>query len=140
MWIYNYGSGRTYLLLLRYGKRRIFSALISSYVDLFPPDCYRKPSTTHLAHAAGKVKVTHPFHPLHGMEFELVNQYNCWGENRAYFYNPDNQLISLPSRWTNIVMPDPFVIQSAGRCILHYQYLPTIVKLLKELKSEMSSK
>jgi len=41
-------------------------------------------------------------------------------------------MISVPAHWTNAVLPDPFVMQSAGRSILHYNDLAELRRLLKE--------
>src|SRR5438094_527466 len=37
--------------------------------------------------AARSFKITHPFHPLHGYQFELIAYKSAWGEDRVYFYN-----------------------------------------------------
>jgi len=72
------------------------------------------------------------------MEFDIISKHNCWGENRIFFFNPEGKMISVPSHWTSEVLPDPFVTQSAGRCILHYQDLGAMAKLLKEIDKEIS--
>ncbi|WP_208461047.1 DUF5372 family protein, partial [Paraburkholderia mimosarum] len=32
------------------------------------------------------VRVTHPFHPLRGQEFVLLERRCAWGEERVYFH------------------------------------------------------
>jgi Family of unknown function (DUF5372) len=62
--------------------------------------------------------VTHPFHPLKGRTFALVVRARNWGEDRAYFYDDEGRLKSLPACWTSLGEVDPFVVLSAGRALL----------------------
>ena len=41
-------------------------------------------------------RVTHPFHPLHGRTFPLVDCRQTWGEDRVYFHDDSGQLARLP--------------------------------------------
>jgi len=66
------------------------------------------------------------------MEFDIISKHNCWGENRVFFCDPRGNMTSVPAHWTNAVLPDPFVMQSAGRSILHYNDLAELRRLLKE--------
>jgi len=50
-------------------------------------------------------RVTHPFHPLRGRTFQLVDCRQTWGEDRVYFYDDVGQLARLPLQWTD-VLPD----------------------------------
>ena len=60
-------------------------------------------------------RVTHPFHPLFGREFVLIERRNAWGEERVYFHDDAGRLRRLATAWTNAVAPDPFETVSAGR-------------------------
>jgi len=65
--------------------------------------------------------VTHPFHPLSGRSFELISQRQAWGEPRAFFQDPPNpELRSIPVRWTNLALPDPFLLIAQGRTLLRF--------------------
>lgn len=65
--------------------------------------------------AAGRrFRVTHPFHPLTGREFELLTYRHNWGEDRVYFHEA-GELRSLPAAWTSVDPADPFVAVAAGR-------------------------
>jgi hypothetical protein len=62
------------------------------------------------------VRVTHPFHPLAGRDFEFVEHRQNWGEDRVCLRDENGGLFSLPARWTDAVAADPFVVIAAGRC------------------------
>ena len=62
------------------------------------------------------MRVTHPFHPLSGRDFEFVEYRQNWGEDRVYLHDEEGQLFSLPAAWTDAVAADPFVVVAAGRC------------------------
>jgi Family of unknown function (DUF5372) len=59
--------------------------------------------------------VTHPFHPLRGREFEVVDLRQAWGEDRVYYIGDDGELARLPATWTDLVAPDPCVVVGDGR-------------------------
>jgi len=73
------------------------------------------------------------------MKFDIISKHNCWGENRIYFYDPQGNMTSVPAHWTNAVLPDPFVMQSAGRSIFHYDDLIEMRSLLKEAAKIIST-
>ena len=62
------------------------------------------------------MRVTHPFHPLAGREFEFVEHRQNWGEDRVCLGGENGQLFSLPAAWTDAAVVDPFVVIAAGRC------------------------
>ena len=62
------------------------------------------------------MRVTHPFHPLYGRDFEFVAHRQNWAEDRVCLHDKDGQLFSLPAGWTDVVPADPFVVVAAGRC------------------------
>lgn len=63
-----------------------------------------------------RVRVTHPFHPLVGRDFEFIAYCQNWGEDRVHLHDENVQLFSLPGAWTDVVAADPFVVVAAGRC------------------------
>jgi hypothetical protein len=78
--------------------------------------------------------VTHPFHPLRGQEFEMVGFAHTWGEQRVFFRKPgERQVRSLPAAWTDVVGPDIFVAQAAGRSLFRVDDLLTLCNLVGEL-------
>ena len=60
-------------------------------------------------------RITHPFHPLCGRQFELVELRSNWGEERVYYQEANGRLKSLPACWTSVCAPEPVVALGAGR-------------------------
>jgi hypothetical protein len=83
-----------------------------------------------------RVRVTHPFHPLAGQEFEFVKRRRSWQADRVYFYDGDGALVALvalPAQWTDAVAADPFVVVSAGRSPFHVDGLLELSELVAGL-------
>ena len=49
------------------------------------------------------MRVTHPFHPLAGRDFEFVAYRQNWGQDRVHLHDENGQLFSLPAAWTDVV-------------------------------------
>ena len=79
-------------------------------------------------------RVTHPFHPLRGRTFPLVDCRQTWGEDRVYFHDDSGQLARLPLQWTDVVPDDPRVEVGAGRAHSRYDDLCRLVDLLTGLE------
>lgn len=80
---------------------------------------------------AGRVRVTHPFHPLCGQEFEFVRRKKNWGEDRVWFFDGLGGLRGLPAAWTDRGPVDPFVVVAAGRCPFRLCDLLELAELLQ---------
>ena len=63
----------------------------------------------------GRFRITHPFHPLRGAEYELVTRRLTWGEDRVFYYDPSGKLKSLLTNVTDVMSKDAFDRTSAGR-------------------------
>lgn len=81
--------------------------------------------------------MTHPFHPLCGQEFELIEYHQAWGEDRVYFQDSSGQLQRLPAAWTDVVGEDPFIVVAAGRSPLRVAELLRLVDLILSLRRGM---
>jgi hypothetical protein len=93
------------------------------------------PSTARDGNDPQRFRVTHPFHPLNGREFELVGFGHTWGEHRVFFREPgETRVRSLPASWTDVGGPDPFLVLSAGRSY----FRPEDLRQLSQLVSELS--
>ncbi len=81
------------------------------------------------------MRVTHPFHPWSGRDFEFVNRRRSWDLDRVYFYGPGGELVCLPAEWTDAVAPDPFVVVAAGRAAFRTGDLLAVAVLAVRLAS-----
>ena len=88
-------------------------------------------STTTNPHEQSEFTVTHPFHPLKGQKFELVEYRHNWGEERVYYLNVAGELCLIPASFTDVIPPDPFVAVSHGRSRLRVVDLLELVNLCK---------
>jgi hypothetical protein len=79
------------------------------------------------------VRVTHPFHPLYGRDFEFVAHRQNWGEDRVHLHDENGRLFSLPAGWTDMAAPDPFVVSAAGRCPFTADGLLAVAELADRL-------
>ena len=79
------------------------------------------------------MRVTHPFHPLSGREFDLIVRKHNWAEDRVFFFADDGQLTSVPAGWTDVDPPDPFVAVAAGRSPFRVEDLLSLSALLDGL-------
>ena len=80
------------------------------------------------------MRVTHPFHPQCGREFDVVTFRQNWGDERVYIRGPDDQLISLPVAWTSMGTVSPFVVIAAGRSLFQFEDLLELSRLLEQFK------
>jgi hypothetical protein len=78
-----------------------------------------------------RVRVTYPFHPLAGQEFEFVKRRRNWQRDRVYLLDGEGELVSLPAEWTDAVLVDLFVVVSAGRAPFHVDRLLELVELIE---------
>ena len=76
--------------------------------------------------------VTHVFHPLYGRELRLIDQYLAWGEDRVCFRDDGGGLRYLPTAWTSLAPPDPFVRTSAGRSHFRIEDLLRLATLIAQ--------
>ncbi len=80
--------------------------------------------------------MTHPFHPLMGREFELVEITWCWGELRIGRRGEDGNLRFLPLAWTSAAATDPFVRVAAGRSAFRVSDLLALAVLIDDLERQ----
>jgi len=74
-------------------------------------------------------RIVHPFHPLFDREFDLLIHQRNWGEDRVYFTNDADKLVSVPANYTDVNACDPFIVISAGRSRFRYEDLLNLVQL-----------
>ena len=92
-------------------------------------------STTPHTKGRKTFKITHPFIPQCGLEYEYVDRRLSWGQERVVYFDKNGDLATIPTSWTDVAEPDLFVLQSAGRSNFRYAYLVELAKLIKYLKN-----
>jgi len=75
--------------------------------------------------------VTHPFHPLFGREYELIDYRHFWGEDRVVYVDESGRARSFPAHWTSAAAEDPAVAVSAGRSHFRIADLVELEKLVR---------
>jgi hypothetical protein len=81
--------------------------------------------------------ITHPFHPLYDHTFPLLSQRLAWGEERVFFLEPGTQhMRSLPLAWTNLALPDPFLVVGGGNTVLRWKDLQQLAQFLRQQQSQ----
>ena len=75
--------------------------------------------------------MTHPFHPLFGHEYGLIDYRHFWGEDRVVYVDETGEASSLPARWTSAITEDPAVVVGAGRSHFRVADLMELVKLVQ---------
>ncbi|MDA1249302.1 MAG: DUF5372 family protein [Planctomycetota bacterium] len=80
----------------------------------------------------------HPFHPLAGRDLQLVTCRQTWGEQRAYFYDDDGRLVSVPLLWTTLAAVDPLIEFAGGRSAFRVEDLLNLRDLLAAVGGQSS--
>lgn len=88
-----------------------------------------------MAELKRRVRITHPFHPLFGEEFELLDYRGSFGQERVECMDARDRLITVPLVWTDACGVDPFVAISAGRSFLRAEDLLRLADMLEGLRS-----
>jgi Family of unknown function (DUF5372)/Integrase core domain len=95
---------------------------------------WREPSIAPSTSGAPQTfRVTHPFHPLRGRVFQLIECRQTWGEYRVFFHDDAGYLARLPRQWTDLISDDPTVIVGVGRAHFRYDDLCRLIDLLTGL-------
>jgi Family of unknown function (DUF5372) len=97
---------------------------------------HTRSTTPHGVSTPQRFQITHPYHPLFGQEFELVQCRHNWGEDRVYFHGAGGHLTSVPASWTSLPSTDPFIAVAAGRSLFRIEDLLELAKLLGSLRDE----
>ena len=106
----------------------------SSSECLVRPSYWTQPSTTPSPSLEeGIFTVTHPFHPLYGQQFEILNYRHNWGEYRVTFYETPDHVRTLPAAWTSLVPPDSSIVLAEGRAVFRVTDLLALTDLLQRI-------
>jgi hypothetical protein len=62
-----------------------------------------------------RFRITHPFHPQVGQEFDLVERRSIRSQDRIFYQDGSGCLRSISASFTSLVAPDPVEALGAGR-------------------------
>lgn len=79
-------------------------------------------------------RITHPFHPLRGKTFKLIERRTTWGEDRVYFRDEKGEFRRMPTAWTSVSARNVFETISAGRSHFRVEDLLQLVALIAQEK------
>jgi len=79
-----------------------------------------------------RFRITHPFHPLHGLEFEALDARQVFKCQVFMFHDPDGRKVQVPVAWTDAARPDPFLVIAAGRSYFRVEDLLLLWELTRE--------
>jgi len=85
------------------------------------------------------VRITHPFHPLRGREFPLLDERRNRHGDRVWFQADDGVLRTVPREWTSLATRDPFEVIAAGRAWFRPDDLARLVALVSALRFPSNS-
>lgn len=80
------------------------------------------------------LQITHPFYPLRGKTFKLIERRTTWGEDRVYFHDEKGEFRRMPSAWTSVSARRVFETISAGRSHFRVEDLLQLVALIAQEK------
>ena len=80
--------------------------------------------------------MTHPFHPLHGREFELIEIGSVQGLGLVHYADEEGTLRTIPQSFTSVSAVDPFVRLAAGRSAFRVSDLLALSALLESLEGD----
>jgi hypothetical protein len=102
-------------------------------IGLAPDACALIPSADGSITATRLVRITHPFHPLSGKQFNCVGErYNPYGR-RLLFQVDDGTICSVLEQWTDLVAPDPEIVLGKNRVLFRVADLLDLSRLVDQL-------
>jgi hypothetical protein len=84
-----------------------------------------------------RIKITHPFHPRYGEEYDLLCFYRSWGRDYVECSDEKGKFITIPTEYTASCEIDPFVTISQGRSIFRVSDLLRLVEFLSTMKETL---
>ncbi len=78
-----------------------------------------------------KFRITHPFHPLTGREFEALSRKEYSGEHRVCFVDKKGRQCEIPLSWTDLAPEDAHTTLSAGKSWFRAADLLELTRLIE---------
>jgi hypothetical protein len=83
-----------------------------------------------------RFRITHPFHPYRGREFNLIEQQGVSIRSLLLFQDDAGYSQWIPAVWTDLAKGDAFSEVAAGRSVLHADCLWPLAEMLQRLRKE----
>lgn len=110
---------------------------IDCRASLLAAICFNDLSIAPIVRDEGRrIRITHPFHPLSGKQFDLVEHRYIFSESYVYFHDDRGHLREVPAVWTDFVKADGFAEIAAGRSPLHARRLVELADLVGRMAKE----
>ena len=98
------------------------------------PHPYSRHSIAQRPYSLNKFKITHPFIPLYGKEYELIYRKKSWGEDRIMYIDENSIMCSIYTSRTDVMEEDPFISISNGRSDFRFDDLKKLSSIMKNVK------
>jgi hypothetical protein len=104
-------------------------------LGLAPNDRRTKRRTApHGAIVSQSFRITHPFHPQVGQEFEVVERRSIRDQDLIFYQDARACLRSISTSFTSLRVPDAVVVLGAGRSRFRVADLLALRRLLEDLE------
>jgi len=84
-----------------------------------------------------RFRVTHPFHPWFGREFEFEDDRERFGHRRLFYRLDNGQIAYFLTRWTDQAAKDPFIEMAGGQALARPKDLLELAGLITGLKAQV---
>src|SRR4051794_10438899 len=84
---------------------------------------------------SGSAQITHPFHPLNGQSFPVLQCKRIGGIDTLFLRGTDRGTFAVPREWTDQADPSPLAALGLPPTVLEARCLLALVDLLQSLSS-----
>ena len=84
-----------------------------------------------------RARITHPFHPQIGREFEIVGRRQYWGGDHLIVLEEDGRPRAVPVAWTSLCEEDEFRRIADGRAAVRFVDALLLSELLDGLRRRL---
>ena len=85
------------------------------------------------------VKIIHPFSPLKGKTYKVIERNTAWCEDRLLCSGENGEICRILTAWTDYLPPDAFVEQSKGRADFTFEGLVELAEFMRKLTKKLST-
>lgn len=97
----------------------------------------RSPLTTLKRNSSlGLATITHPFHPLRGQQFQVLNITKRFGREILIIKHLHEGTKGVDRSWTDMANPDPYNLPDMPAPILSFQHLQQLVDRVQTISNK----